>query len=272
MFGLDFLFASALFALPLAGLPVLLHLLFRKKSPVVPFSSVRFVRSSMQRTAARRKLQRWLLLACRALLLLLLIWAIAQPAHHVASNWFGGAKSPIAAIVVDTSYSMQLKDQETPLLDRAGAAVQSLLREQLAGARVALFRSVAPPAGQPEVLRDAGDWLTNWSPLQPTPERPELQTRLFAPCKQRLKPKSKSFRFPALSLSLMPRLSPVCRPIRCTSAIFCPPEKPNDAADCRKPPQFRQLSFFTKRRIACVPLSPIFSKSWETAGRLFSAN
>jgi hypothetical protein len=147
---------------------------------VVPFSSVRFVRSSMQRTAARRKLQRWLLLACRALLLLLLVWAIAQPAHHVASNWLGGAKSPIAAIVVDTSYSMQLRDQETALLDRADAAVQSLLREQMAGARVALFRSVAPPAGQPEVLLDAGDWLARWSPLQPTPADQPLAERVTA--------------------------------------------------------------------------------------------
>ncbi|HEV7298580.1 MAG TPA: BatA and WFA domain-containing protein [Tepidisphaeraceae bacterium] len=180
MFGLDFLFASALFALPIAGLPVLLHLLFRKKSPVVQFSTIRFIRSSMQRTAARRKLQRWLLLACRAFLLLLLIWAIAQPAHRAAANWLGSAKSPIAAIVIDTSYSMLLKDRETPLLDSADAAVQSLLRQQLAGARVAVFRSDVPPADQPETLRESGEWLTDWSPLQPTPAGMPLAERITA--------------------------------------------------------------------------------------------
>jgi len=180
MFGLDFLFAAGLFALPIAGLPVLLHLLFRKKSPVVPFSTVRFIKSSLQRTAARRKLQRWLLLACRALLLLLLIWAIAQPAHRVASNWLGSAKSPIAVIVVDTSYSMLLKDQETPLLDKADVAVQSLLREQLKGARVAIFASNPPPTDQPETLKEAGDLLANWSPLQPTPAPKPLAERVTA--------------------------------------------------------------------------------------------
>jgi hypothetical protein len=116
MFGLEFLFSAALWALPLAGLPILLHLLFRRKSPVIPFSTLRFIKMSMQRTAARKRVQRWLLLACRALLLLLLIWAVAQPAKMLASGWFGKANAPVAAIVVDTSYSMMLQDQQLPLL------------------------------------------------------------------------------------------------------------------------------------------------------------
>src|SRR5437870_22015 len=98
MFGFEFLFASALWALPLAGVPVLLHLLYRRKSPVVQFSTLRFVKASLQRMAARRRIQRWMLLATRALLVALLIWAIAQPAKMLASNWFGGGKSAVAAL------------------------------------------------------------------------------------------------------------------------------------------------------------------------------
>src|SRR5213082_2802850 len=104
MFGLDFLFAAGLFALPLAGAPLLLHLLFRRKSPTVPFSTLRFIRASVQQTAARRKLHRWMLLLCRILLLMLLIWAIAQPVKRLAANWTGAAKSTVAVIVVDSSY------------------------------------------------------------------------------------------------------------------------------------------------------------------------
>ena len=115
MSGLTFLFSAALFALPLAGLPVILHLLFRRKSPVVPFPTLRFIKSSIQRTAARRRVHRWLLLATRALLLALLIWAIAQPAKILSSGWFGGG-STTAAIVIDTSYSMQYQPQEVTLL------------------------------------------------------------------------------------------------------------------------------------------------------------
>lgn len=105
---MTFLFATALLALPLAGLPVLLHLLFQRKSPVVAFPTLRFIKLSIQHTAARRKIQRWLLLSCRMLLLLLLVLAIAQPARQLAAAWTGGGQSAVAVIVVDTSYSMLL--------------------------------------------------------------------------------------------------------------------------------------------------------------------
>jgi hypothetical protein len=40
-----FLFAAILWALPLASIPVLLHLLFHRKSKVVPFSTLRCAES-----------------------------------------------------------------------------------------------------------------------------------------------------------------------------------------------------------------------------------
>src|SRR5580700_6801814 len=116
MFGLEFLFGWALLALPLAGAPVVLHLLFRRKSPVVPFSTLRFIRSSVQRTAARKRIQQWLLLACRVLLMALLIWAIAQPARLLASRWLHHGSSPVAAIVADNSYSMLLQQNHVTRL------------------------------------------------------------------------------------------------------------------------------------------------------------
>jgi len=169
MFGLDFLFIHALWALPLAGLPILLHLLYRRKSPVVMFSTLRFIKASLQRTAARRRLQRWLLLACRALLLLLLIWAIAQPAKMLASAWFG-SRSTVAAIVVDTSYSMLLEDQQVSLLDRASSIVEDLLRNELDGAQVAVLTS--QPTDDPVVVQSSTALLSQWTPLtaQPSPQ------------------------------------------------------------------------------------------------------
>ena len=103
MFGLEFLFGWALLALPLAGLPVVLHLLFRRKSQIIPFSTLRFVKASVRRTAARRRVHRWVLLALRVLALALLIWAVAQPATRLATQWAGGGRSAIAAVLVDTS-------------------------------------------------------------------------------------------------------------------------------------------------------------------------
>jgi len=167
MFGLHFLFVAALWALPLAGLPVLLHMLFRRKSPVVFFSTLRFIKSSIQHTAARRRIQRWILLACRVLLLTLLIWALAQPVKILASGWFDTGRSTIAAIVVDTSYSMQLKQQEITLLDRANDIALEMLRDPLKESKVAIFRSSA--VTEPEQLEPAAKILSEWANLKPQP-------------------------------------------------------------------------------------------------------
>lgn len=175
--GLDFLFIAGLFALPLAGLPVLLHMLFRRKSPVVPFSTLRFVRSSVQQTAARRRVQRWVLLSCRILLLALLILAISQPVRIVASSWLAASSSSVAAIVVDSSYSMQLRQNEVLLLDRAGDSVLRLLRGPLADAQVVVFRSQSDPPDRPEQLRPAAQVLAEWVPLRPEPAVQPLTER-----------------------------------------------------------------------------------------------
>jgi hypothetical protein len=165
MFGLQFLFAAGLWALPLAALPIVLHFLFRQKSPVVAFSTLRFIKLSVRRTAARRQIQKWVLLACRAILIGLLVWAIAQPARKAAGGWLGGGRSVAAAIVVDTSYSMQLKDESATLLSKADGMVQALLRDQLAGAKAAIFQSQSG-ADRAVQLQDASAILAEWAPLK----------------------------------------------------------------------------------------------------------
>jgi len=183
---LEFEFAAGLLALPLAGLPILLHLLFRRKSPVVPFPTLRFIRSSVQHTAARRRVRRWLLLACRALLLALLIWAIAQQTSRPSSAWAGTGRSTAAVIVLDTSYSMQLQERQTTLLNTAGDIVRDLLNNQLRGVKVAILRSSPAPADRPEAeelrlqetFRDPSD--IRWSTPLPQPAPRPLVDRAAA--------------------------------------------------------------------------------------------
>jgi hypothetical protein len=182
MFGLEFLFSAALWALPIVGLPLVLHLLFRQRSQVVYFSTLRFIQASIKENATRKKVQRWLLLACRALLLLLLILALAQPARKLTSGLFGGDGSTAAAIVVDTSYSMLLEDQKISLLQKEDDSVRDLLRTELRDADVAIFRS-DPPATSSEAPRlqpaeaYRGD---HWSKLTPTPSPVPLIDRVAA--------------------------------------------------------------------------------------------
>jgi hypothetical protein len=177
MFGIQFLFTAALWALPLAALPLLLHLLFRQRAPVIPFSTLRFIRSSLQQNATRRKVERWLLLACRALLMALLIWALAQPARKLTAGILGNGGSTAAAIVVDTSYSMQLQDQQRTLLQEADDSVQDLLRTELRDAQVAIFKSHDAPGHLQPAEAYRGD---NWETLRPSPSPQPLIDRIDA--------------------------------------------------------------------------------------------
>ncbi len=195
MFGFNFQVGALLWALPLASVPILLHLLFRRKSPIVYFSTLRFIKTSLQHTAARRRVQKWVLLSIRMLLLALMIIALAQPFKLWASNWGGGSggghgRSGIAAIVIDTSYSMQLEGQQIKLLDKAESIVQDLLRgtgserpngpPSLKEAKIAIFKSNPAPDNKPESFQPAADLLSQWTPLQPEPSPLPLAQRVSA--------------------------------------------------------------------------------------------
>jgi Aerotolerance regulator N-terminal len=176
MFGLSFLFSAALWALPLAALPVVLHLLFKQKTPLLQFSTLRFIQVSLNQTAARKKVHRWLLLVCRMALLALLIWALAQPARRYASVMAGRANLA-AAIVVDTSYSMELQDGQLTLLQKADEQIQDLLRTELRDSSVAIFRSA--PGSSPTKFQPAESFRgDHWAPLQPTPSPLPLVDRV----------------------------------------------------------------------------------------------
>lgn len=72
-----------------AGVPVLLHLLNRIRSPVVAFPTLRFLKITAQKTARRRRLQQWLLLLLR----MVVFGAIAAA---VAGPFIGGGSAGLA--------------------------------------------------------------------------------------------------------------------------------------------------------------------------------
>ncbi len=103
--GLTFTAPLLLIGLAAAGIPWLLHLLSSVRAREVSFPTLRFLRSSMQKTARRRRIQHWLLLALRSLLLAALAVAVAQPITQSTGGWAGNPRYA-AVLVVDNSLSM----------------------------------------------------------------------------------------------------------------------------------------------------------------------
>ena len=99
-------FLSPWFLVGLAaiGLPIYLHLLRRHVTTPLPFSSLMFFERGTQSSTRHRRLRYLLLFALRAILLLLLVVAFANPFIRWAA---AGANNKLLLVVVDHSFSMK---------------------------------------------------------------------------------------------------------------------------------------------------------------------
>ncbi len=119
-------FLNPLFLLGLAGsaVPLLIHLLTRRRPRRTEFSSVEFLREARVVEMRRFRLREWLLLLLRMLAVACLALALARPVWRGAAA-SGGATAVV--LVVDRSLSMSAREGEESLFERArGLALEVL--------------------------------------------------------------------------------------------------------------------------------------------------
>ncbi|HTY07931.1 MAG TPA: BatA and WFA domain-containing protein [Candidatus Edwardsbacteria bacterium] len=120
----------ALWFLPLAALPVIIHLFRQRQANRVPFPDLRFLKESRTATWRSARLKEWLLLALRVLAVACIVLAMARPLADITlPAWLGGSEG-LVVIVIDDSASMAARDGDGTLFDtakrRAGEAVAQL--------------------------------------------------------------------------------------------------------------------------------------------------
>ncbi|MBM4034168.1 MAG: VWA domain-containing protein [Planctomycetes bacterium] len=144
---MPFLYPIYLLGTVFAGIPIIIHMIHRRKAPKVLFPTLRFLRASNERTSRRQRIQDLLLLLLRILLFVLLAFALAQP--FLGSRRWGLGQRIHAVIVLDNSYSMgtehERKARFAAAKDLASAALESL---PPLGSQAAVLLSV-PPHGYP---------------------------------------------------------------------------------------------------------------------------
>ncbi|HKI19259.1 MAG TPA: BatA domain-containing protein, partial [Isosphaeraceae bacterium] len=143
-------FAAPLFLLAaLAGVvPVVLHLIHRRKAKEVPFSTLRFLKISVQRTRRRKYIEDMALLILRVAVLLLIALGLARPAISSLSALWGGGRSAAVAIVLDNSASMATIDSGHPRFETARQAAQQVIARLREGDLVALLPTGGPRQGE----------------------------------------------------------------------------------------------------------------------------
>ena len=148
--GLSFLNILLLIGMAVVAIPVLLHLLMRRKPVPHRFPALRFLQARSQVKKRRLKLQHLLLLLVRALALCMLVLALARPVLR-GTGWIVDQEGPVAvACVVDTAPRMLLRQENRTRIDEV-QDIASKLFEKL------------PPESKIAIV-DTGDGGVSFSP------------------------------------------------------------------------------------------------------------
>ena len=101
-----FLYPLFLLGLLAASLPVLIHLLNRRKLKRIRFPAVRFILLSQKRISRSYRLRHWILLALRTLAVVFLALLLANPIFQTGAGLFAGGGPVSLVVLLDNSLSM----------------------------------------------------------------------------------------------------------------------------------------------------------------------
>ncbi|CAM4334363.1 BatA domain-containing protein [Zobellia nedashkovskayae] len=129
---MQFKYPELFWALFLLLIPIFIHLFQLRRFKKTPFTNVKFLKKVVSESRQSNTLKKWLLLFTRMLLLIAFIFAFAQPFFAEKS----ALKQKETVIYLDDSFSMQLKEESTTLLENA---VQELIKNLPKTERFSLF-------------------------------------------------------------------------------------------------------------------------------------
>ncbi|HEU4366261.1 MAG TPA: BatA domain-containing protein, partial [Candidatus Krumholzibacteria bacterium] len=144
---MGFLNAAFLLGLVAAAVPVIIHLLNRRRVKRVKFSSLEFLEEVNRQRMRRINLRRILVLLLRTLAILALVFAFARPTMR-SGLLFSGSVPKNVVVCLDASYSMGLEEETGTVFDAARRAARDIVDEAGAGDAVNLvvFAKRAEPA------------------------------------------------------------------------------------------------------------------------------
>ncbi len=97
-------------------LPIIAHLIFRRRSRPVDLGTLRFLKVAVRQDTRRRRLKRWVLLALRSGCVVLLVLLFARPYRAEA---VGGGDAGLTVVLIDKSASMDRTRDGERLVERA---------------------------------------------------------------------------------------------------------------------------------------------------------
>lgn len=142
---LHFLSPLNLLAALAVALPVVIHLLRRKREATLLFPTVRFLILAQKRSSRRLRLRRLLLLLVRSLLLALFALVLARPVLYAPGAVFRAGEAGYTVVILDTSLSMAVRAGPGRRFDEARALAASFAARAGDRERFALVEAATLP-------------------------------------------------------------------------------------------------------------------------------
>jgi len=182
IFAFGFANGALLAGMAAAGIPILIHLLNRRRFREEPWAAMRFLIAAIRKNQRRIRIEQILLLAVRTLLIVLLVAAMARPFLEGlgAVPIFAGRRTH-RVIAIDGSLSMSYAPTDASRFQQATKLADRLVRDSRRGDAISLVILGDPPRvviGDPspnhdEVRKEIGG-------LSPTHGRIDLEASFLA--------------------------------------------------------------------------------------------
>jgi hypothetical protein len=148
---MTFVFPLLLGGLVLTGIPVVLHLIVRRKPKRLPFPAFRFLAQQQRSNLRKLRLRHLLLLLLRVFLIAAMCLLLARPRLFHRVLGLDGDRPIQAVLLFDTSASMEYRSSDgSSRLDEAKQHARDLLDQELpSGSQVAIVDSADARLDQP---------------------------------------------------------------------------------------------------------------------------
>src|SRR6266446_1090613 len=151
-----------------AGIPIIIHLLNRNRYRVVPWAAMRFLLAAQRKNTRRMRLEQFILLAVRVLMVVLLVLAMASVygwANGPGGLWSwlfpdtfvraaAGSQRTHKILVLDGSFSMAHKNGDSDAFERARHAAMQIVDDSPGGDGFSVVLMAAPPR---RIVAEASD-------------------------------------------------------------------------------------------------------------------
>jgi hypothetical protein len=136
----------------LAAVPIVIHLLNRRRFRVVPWAAMEFLLAAIRKNRRRLRFESWLLLAVRCAALLLLGFALARPMGCENTSLASlGQRAGLDVFIIDNSYSMGYRFARGVAkthLDQAKIIAHTMISRMETDGDGIVLLTAATPAGE----------------------------------------------------------------------------------------------------------------------------